>query len=87
MKSSFLKITKDDLIDSSLFVNWNDRERAEIFEKVNKIYDVKDLARILNHNETTLYEIRIGKVKPSTKLYFSFLDILKVESNLSTGVA
>ena len=84
MENSILKITQEDLIDSSLFVNWDDKERTEIFGKVNKIYYVKDLARILNHDKTTLYEIRTGEVKPSTKIYFPLLNILKVEAKITS---
>ena len=84
MKNSILKITKEDLIDTSLFVNWNEKERTEVFEKVNKIYDVKNLARILNHDKTTIYEIRTGKVKPSTKLYFYFMELLSLKINFNS---
>ena len=30
MENSILKITQEDLVDSSLFVNWNDKERLEM---------------------------------------------------------
>lgn len=74
--NSILNITKEDLIDTSLFVNWDKEERNDIFNRLNESLDIKELAKILNHDETTLYQIRTGEVKPSTKLYFSFVDIL-----------
>ena len=81
---SILNITRDDLIDTSLFINWGDEEREKIFKRLNEDYSVKELAKILNHEITTLYEIRIGKVKPSTKLYFSLLDLLNNDMNINS---
>ena len=82
--NSILNITKDDLIDTSLFINWNDEEREKIFKRLNKDYSIKELAKILNHDITTLYDIRTGKVKPSTKLYFSFLDLLNNDVDINS---
>src|SRR3989344_7755992 len=84
MENSILKITKEDLTDYSIFVNWGGDERIKIFKKINEFYSIKELAKILNHDETTLYQIRTGKVKPSTKLYFSFLDMLKLDSSINS---
>lgn len=83
-KNSILSICKFDLIDTSLFINWNDKEREKIFKKLNEEYSIKELAKMLNHDETTLYQIRTGEVKPSTKLYFSFLDILKIRVKITS---
>ncbi|MBI4440214.1 hypothetical protein HY638_04550 [Candidatus Woesearchaeota archaeon] len=82
--NSILKITKEDLIDPSLFVKWDEKERTQIFEELNKLYNIKDLARILSHDETTIYQIRSGDVKPSTRLYFSFLKILNIQKDITS---
>ncbi|MBU0536641.1 MAG: hypothetical protein KKE20_06755 [Nanoarchaeota archaeon] len=73
---SILEIRKEDLIDNSLFIHWNKKERLEIFHNLNKNYSIKDLSNMFKHDCTTLYQIRAGTVKPSTRLYFSFLDNL-----------
>lgn len=83
MENLILRITKDDLIDNSLFINLNDEERIEVFEKINKIWSINELAGILNHDKTTLYQIRTGEVKPSTKIYFYLLSILKLEAKIT----
>ena len=82
--NSILNITRDDLIDTSLFVNLDREEREDIFKRLNKNYSIKELAKMLNHDETTLYEVRTGNVKPSTKLYFSFLDMLAIKMDIKS---
>jgi DNA-binding XRE family transcriptional regulator len=83
-KNSILNICKDDLIDVSLFVNWDKQERVWTFKKLNETYRIKELAKILKHDKTTMYQIRTGEVKPSTKLYFAFLDLIKTETKITS---
>ena len=82
MKTSQLKITYNDINDKSIFINWGGEEREEIFKEILKAMSLRVLAKTINHDIPTLSEIKNGTVKPSTRVYFSILNMLNLNIDL-----
>lgn len=80
IESSMLTIRPEDLIDKSLYIEWNQTERNTLFAAYNS--SIKNLSIELGHDQTTLYQIRAGQVIPSTIIYLHLLEHAGIRPDL-----
>ncbi|MCX6798565.1 MAG: hypothetical protein NTW59_00515, partial [Candidatus Diapherotrites archaeon] len=76
------RLVLGDLDDKSIFINWGKNERELVFRKLLDKTTLTAFAKKINHDYTTLGEIKNGGVKPSGHVYLSLYKILGLTARL-----